>query len=57
MQVALDFKDLESVVLAALADLPHSQQLADEAYRRLVHVSQDRTVAGDMAAMLHQVIT
>lgn len=57
MQVAVDFNDLESVVLSALADLPQSQQVADEAYRRLVDVSQENTVARDVAAMLHKAIT
>lgn len=56
MQVAVDFSDLESVVLSALADLLRSQHLADEAYRRLVDASRESTVARDVAAMLHKVI-
>ena len=55
-QVAVDFSDLEAVVLSALAQLPQSQLLADEAHRRLVDASRESTVARDVAAMLHKVL-
>ena len=54
-QVGLDFSDLESVTLAALADLPKLQAIADEGYRRVVSTTE-KTMARDVAEMLHKVI-
>ena len=54
-QVAVDFSDLESVVLGALADLPKSQTIADTAYLRLVEHTKEANVARDVAALLRKV--
>ncbi len=54
--MAVDFSDLESVVLGALADLPKSQAIADNAYLRLVEHTKEATVARDVAALLRKVV-
>ena len=56
LQVAIDFSNLESVVLSALADIPKLQVMADEAHRRVVGTVES-FMAHDVAAMLHKVIT
>lgn len=53
--MGLDFSDLESVTLAALADLPKLQAIADEGHRRVVSTTE-KTMARDVAEMLHKVI-
>ena len=55
LQVAIDYSNLESVVLSALADIPKLQAMADLAHRRVVDTTE-RTMASDVAAMLHKVI-
>lgn len=55
VQVALDFSNLESVVLDALADLPKLQNIADEAYRRVVGTCES-SVAHDVSSMLRKVL-
>ena len=54
-QVAVDFSDLESVVLGALADVPAAQRMADAAYLQLVEHTKEATVARDVAALLRTI--
>lgn len=54
-QVAVDFSDLEAVVLGALADLPAAQRVADAAYLALVEHTNEATVARDVAALLRTI--
>ena len=54
-QVAVDFSDLEAVLLAGLADLRRSQEIADRAYHMLVEHSREETVAWDLAALIRKV--
>lgn len=53
--MAVDFSDLESVLLAGLADLRRSQEIADRAYQLLVDHSRAETVARDLAALIRKV--
>ena len=53
--MAVDFSDLEAVLLAGLADLRRSQEIADRAYHMLVEHSREETVARDLAALIRKV--
>ena len=53
--MAVDFSDLEAVLLGGLADLGASQAIADRAYQLLVAHSREETVARDLAALLRKV--
>ena len=53
--MAVDFSNLEAVVLGALADLPAAQRMADAAYLALVEHTKVATVARDVAALLRTI--